>query len=114
LVSASGLSLQRACRVVGLSRAAFYRGTRGPALRDEPVIEARNGIVAQHGRWGFWQCHERLRLMGLRWKHKRTWRVYCAMRLNLPRRTRKRLVRPGQPLPAPVLPNEGWGARLYA
>ena len=30
------------------------------------------------------------------------------MRLNLPRRTRKRLVRPPQPLDAPSLPNEIW------
>src|SRR5437879_8396304 len=39
---------------------------------------------------------------------KRTWRIYCAMRLNLPRRTRKRLVRPVQPLNAPARPNEIW------
>jgi len=108
LASAGGLSIQRACKVVGLSRAAFYRETRAAAIRDEPVIEALNVIVTQHGRWGFWKCHERLRLTGHRWNHKRTWRVYCAMRLNLPRRTRKRLVRPGQPLHAPVLPNEVW------
>ncbi len=30
------------------------------------------------------------------------------MRLNLPRRTRKRLVRPVQPLNAPARPNEIW------
>jgi putative transposase len=72
------------------------------------VIQALNGIVARHGRWGFWKCHERLRLDGHGWNHKRTWRIYCAMRLNLPRRTRKRLVRPlAHPMVAPG-PNEVW------
>jgi putative transposase len=78
------------------------------AAGDEPVIEALNGIVAKHARWGFWKCHERLRLDGHEWNHKRTWRIYRAMRLNLPRRARKRLVRPPQPLNAPARPNEIW------
>jgi putative transposase len=102
------LSIQRACRAVNLSRAAYYRAARDIAAGDEPVIEALNGIVAKHGRWGFWKCHERLRLDGHQWNHKRTWRIYRAMRLNLPRRARKRLVRPPQPLDAPLLPNEIW------
>ena len=103
-----GLSVQRACRAVNLSRAAYYRAAGAIAKRDEPVIEALNGIVAKHSRWGFWKCHERLRLDGYEWNHKRTWRIYCAMRLNLPRRARKRLVRPRQPLHAPARPNEIW------
>lgn len=93
---------------MNLSRAAYYRAAGAIAERDEPVIEALNGIVAKHSRWGFWKCHERMRLDGHEWNHKRTWRIYCAMRLNLPRRARKRLVRPGQPLHAPARPNEIW------
>lgn len=108
LASEGGLSVQRACTAVNLSRAAYYRAAGAVAACDEPVIEALNGIVAKHGRWGFCKCHERLRLNGHTWNHKRTWRIYCAMRLNLPRRTRKRLVRPVQPLNAPARPNEIW------
>jgi putative transposase len=108
LVSEGGLSVQRACRAVNLSRAAYYQTAKGPATRDQPVIDALNAIVGKHGRWGFWKCHERLRLDGHHWNHKRTWRIYCAMRLNLPRRARKRLARPPQPLNAPAWPNEIW------
>ena len=108
LASEGGVSVQRACRAVGLSRTAYYRVAGAIAVRDEPVIEAFNERVAKPGRWGFWKCHERLRPNGHRWNHKRTWRVYCAMRLNLPRRARKRLRRPVQPLNAPLLPNEIW------
>ena len=41
-------------------------------------------------RWGFWKCRDRLRAQGYGWNHKRIWRVYCQLRLNLPRRTRRR------------------------
>jgi putative transposase len=108
-VGEGGLSIQRACRAVNLSRAAYYRKAGGElAAGDELVMDALHGIVARHGRWGFWKCHERLRLDGHAWNHKRTWRIYCALRLNLPRRSRKRLVRPAQPLDAPTGPNEIW------
>ena len=102
------LSIRQSCQLVNLSRAAYYRDENKLAVRDAPVIEALNAIVAKHGRWGFWKCHDRLRLKGHSWNHKRVWRVYCAMKLNLPRRTKRRLIRPMQPLDAPQLPNEVW------
>jgi putative transposase len=108
LVSEGEIAVKRACKVVNMSRAAYYRQADDQSDRDAPVIEAFNAIVAKHGRWGFWKCHRRLRLDGRPWNHKRTWRVYCAMKLNLPRRTKKRLIRPMQPLDAPGLPNEIW------
>jgi len=100
--------VQRACRVVAMSRAAYYRKPQDRALRDAPVVDALNAVVDKHGRWGFWKCHDRLRLDGHGWNHKRTWRVYCAMKLNLPRRTKRRLFRVAQPLDAPALPNQIW------
>lgn len=77
-------------------------------MRDAPVVEALNAVVDKHGRWGFWKCHDRLKLQGYPWNHKRVWRVYCAMKLNLPRRTKRRLIRPMQSLDVPQLPNEVW------
>jgi putative transposase len=46
--------------------------------------------VAEHPRWGFWKYYDRMRLDGHPWNHKRVYRVYCALRLNVPRRTRHR------------------------
>ena len=40
LVSEGGLSVQRACGTVNLSRAAYYRAAEDIAVRDGPVIEA--------------------------------------------------------------------------
>jgi putative transposase len=103
------LSVRRACRVVGLARAAWYRPPQAAAVRDGPVIEALQRVVRDAGRWGFWKCFARLRLLGHRWNHKRVWRVYRALRLNLPRRTRRRVPpRVRQPLIAPAHTNAMW------
>ena len=105
----SGLPVQRACRAVGLSRATYYRPLVDWARRDAPVIAALTTLVAVKSRWGFWKCCDRLRLDGYPWNPKRLWRVYCQLRLNLPRRTKKRLpVRLRQPLDVVPQPNTTW------
>lgn len=104
-----GLSIVRACKAVRLSRAAFYRQRIDWSQRDADLIEALNSVVAKYPRWGFWKCHDRLRLDGHLWNHKHVHRVYRSLRLNLPRRTRRRLpTRPVQPLAAQPIPNEVW------
>jgi putative transposase len=109
LVEDHQLPVQRACRVVRLSRAAFYRPPIVASRRDAAVIAALTDVVAQHGRRGFWKCFDRLRLLGHPWNHKRVHRVYCALRLNLPRRTTRRVPRRlRQPLTAPPVLNRTW------
>lgn len=71
------LSIARACRIAGLSRAAYYKRPVSASERDADVIEALNAIVSRHGRWGFWKCFTRLRLDGRCWNKKRVHRVYC-------------------------------------
>ena len=103
------LPVQRACRVVRLSRAAFYRPPVLPARRDAAVIAALTDVVARYPRWGFWKLFDCMRLEGRRWNHKHVHRVYCALRLNLPRRTTRRVPhRVRQPLAAPPRLNQTW------
>jgi putative transposase len=103
------LSIQRACRIVGLSRTAFYRVPKARATRDAAVIAVLNSMVAKRPRWGFWKCFDRMRIEGHPWNHKRVHRVYCALRLNLPRRTKRRLpTRDPLPLDAPRELNRIW------
>lgn len=85
-----GLSVVRACSSVRLSRAAYYRPVE-ELNRDVEIVAALNDIIAVELRWGFWKCYDRLRQLGKPWNHKRVHRVYCAMRLNQQRRTKKRL-----------------------
>ena len=93
---------------MGLSRAAFYRPAPS-SDRDDEVIEALNQLVEKHPRWGFWKCFHRLRRLGHSWNHKRVLRVYRAMKLNLPRRTKRRLpIRERQTLEVPAAVNAIW------
>jgi putative transposase len=104
---AQGVRVTAACRAVGLSRRAFYRA--GRTRDDEAVIDALQSLVAAHGRWGFWKCFRRLRLDGYGWNHKKVLRVYRQLKLNLPRRTKKRLPRrERQTLMIEALPNRLW------
>ena len=109
LVTEHQLSVRHACRAVGLSRTAWYRRPAEPATRDQAVREAVLAVVEQHGRWGFWKCFDRLRLLGHRWNHKHVYRVYCALRLNVPRRAKRRVpTRLRQALVAPTRLNGIW------
>ena len=109
LVGEEGLAVQRACRCVGLARASFYRRPTDKAERDAPVVDVLNQIIAKHGRWGFELCYYWMRNHGYGWNHKRVWRVYKDMGLNLPRRTKRRLPKgPRIPLVAPDTKNIVW------
>jgi len=94
---------------VGLGRATYYRPGVNWAQRDAAVIEALTTLGATKPRWGFWKYVNRLRNTGHRWNHKRLWRVYCQLRLNVPRQTKKRLpIRFRQPLVVVPQPNTVW------
>jgi putative transposase len=115
MVKEHGISIVRACGLVKLSRTAWYRRPQVSMERDREVIEALNGIVERRPRWGFWKCFDRLRLDGRAWNHKRVHRVYCALRLNLPRRTKRRVPkRLRQPLVAPTALNRIWALDFMA
>ncbi len=110
LVTQGGLSIQRACQTAGLSRATYYRPGGGNwAQRDASIIAALTALGETQPRWRVWKYVDRLRSTGHRWNHKRFWRVYCQLRLNLPRRTKKRFpVRLCQSLEVVPAPNVLW------
>ncbi len=102
--------MQRSCRCIGLSRAAYYKKPRG-RNRDADVIRAINAEIDRHPRWGFWKTFKALRRKGHRWNHKRVYRVYCKLKLNQKRRAKKRLPkRIKRPLLVPQRPNQVWSA----
>ena len=104
-----GVSVKAACDAVGLSRASFYRRPMGWRERDASVIEAIQGVLKKAPRSGFWKVYARLRLMGHHFNHKRVYRVYCRLGLNLPRRTKRALSkRPSAPLQVVARPSHQW------
>lgn len=73
------------------------------------MSSALNSLVGRWPRWGFWKCFNWLRAKGHEWNHKRVWRIYRAMKLNLPRRKKKIvLTREKRPLEALPIVNRSW------
>ncbi len=89
------------------SSVLYYRFRR---KQEDTVIEQELSILSnRHHRWGFWMMHHYLRLNGHRWNHKRIYRIYTAMRLNLRRKHKRRLpARIKEPLLQPIYPNVTW------
>ena len=105
------LSIRRACAAIGLSRAAWYRPLVDWLDRDRPVAEALSALAEQKPGLGFWKLFRRLRRLGHEWNHKRVYRVYCLLKLNLRRRPKKRVpARDPMPLLVPQKPNQVWSA----
>jgi putative transposase len=107
---AQRLSIRQACRVVGLSRNAYYYQISEPA--DEKEIENKlTALAEKHHRWGFWKLFHRFRKQytDLRVNHKRLYRIYGKLRLNLRRKGKKQLPeRIKQPLTVPQTANIVW------
>ena len=105
------LSIRKACASIGLSRSAWYRPLVDWTERDRLVAEALSALADSKPGLGFWKLFARLRRMGYLWNHKRVYRVYCRLKLNLRRRTKKRVpVRNPLPLFVPEAPNRVWSA----
>lgn len=105
------LSKAKACKIAGLSRTVLYRPKVDRMERDGEVIAVLNEILSQRSRarWGFWKCFDRMRLDRYRFNHKRVHRIYCEMKLNMKRRTKKRVMtRPAQPLDHVEELNQVW------
>ena len=101
------VSQRRACRVVGISRSVLRYQAR--ERDDSQVITVLQQLSAQNPRWGFSKMFAWLRNRGYRWNHKRVYRVYCAMKLNLRIRRRQRLPkRFPQQLSVPLRANLCW------
>lgn len=102
-----GVSVRQGCKAAGLPRSSYRYKRRFKA--DDEEIDALNELVSKHPSIGFWQAYHRLRMAGRQWNHKRVYRVYTALGLNIRRRAKKRLpARVKQQLFQPTAPNEVW------
>jgi putative transposase len=107
LLTAEGCNVSRACVMAGISRSSYRYKHK---LRDDRQVEDHlSGLVLKHPAIGFWSCYYRLKNKGEKINHKRLYRVYRAMKLNIRRRSKKRLPqRVKQPLTVPTAPNQCW------
>ena len=107
LVTQEQLSNRKACKLIGISRTTFQY--KAKPKDDSELQQALTALTDKHAAIGYWQCCYRLWDKGYKWNHKRIYRVYTEMKLNIRRRAKKRL--PGrikQPLTVATVPNETW------
>ena len=107
--TAHKISIKRICDLFSISQSHWnYVRQRDPV--DSEIESALTKLSKDHIRWGFGLMYLHLRnVQGKRWNHKRIYRVYCEMALNLRIKPKKRLVR-AKPLSlsVPSAPNVVW------
>ena len=101
------MSLRQACLLFMISTSVYYY--KAKRKDDSEVIEQLSLLADLHKTWGFWMMFHRLRKLQYMWNHKRVYRIYTAMRLNLRNKRKKRLpARVKMPLVCPIGPNITW------
>lgn len=107
------VSQRQALKALSLPQSTM-RYRRKPK-QDEEGISELQALVEKHPAIGFWQCHYRLRSQGFKWNHKRTYRVYTSLKLNIRRRRKKRLpARVKQALFQPEAINQVWSVDVMS
>jgi putative transposase len=110
-----GVSIALACRTFGVSETC-YRYTPKLRSENEEIGDLLVGLTRAKRNWGFGLCFLYLRnVKGYLWNHKRVYRIYCELALNLRIKPRRRLRR-DQPdaLAVPEAPNLVWSMDFMA
>jgi putative transposase len=102
------MSVHQACDLFGLSETVYYY--KAKTKSDDIIIEDELRSLAEvHTNWGFWMMFYHLRLNRHAWNHKKVYRVYKNMKLNMRRKYKRRLPsRVKEPLLQPLMPNLTW------
>ena len=114
-VARHGVSIALACRAFGVSETCYRYS---PKLKDEneEIADLLVGLTDARKTWGFGLCFLHLRnVKGHPWNHKRVYRIYCALELNLRIKPRKQLKRDKpDALAVPDAPNLTWSMDFMA
>ena len=108
-VSHYTISIRLACNIFNVSEGCYrYQ----PVLADENqrIADELLRITTRQRNWGFGLCFLYLRnVKGFGWNHKRVYRIYRELELNLRIKPRKRLLREKpEALAVPDKPNHCW------
>ena len=109
LVKEHSLSVRQACGLLSLSRSCYYYQMKEKHKQDDIVVKVLSRLAAAHPAYGFRKLFHMVRKEGYEWNHKRVYRIYKLLKMNLQRRARKRLpARVKTPLSIPDQPNQIW------
>lgn len=108
-VSAQRLNIRQACIAFSISQCSF-RYERKLSDDNARIAALLLGLAQSQRNWGFGLCFLYLRnVKGYGWNHKRVYRIYCELALNLRIKPKKRIKRdvPEQ-LYVPTAINQVW------
>lgn len=101
-------SQRRICKLYRVNRASVRRKRIISDVHHE-ITELLLRLADSHKRWGFGLMFRWLRRQGYTWNHKRVYRIYCELALNLRIKPKKRLpARTPVPLHQPIAANYFW------
>jgi putative transposase len=108
-VKCRGMSIKKACRTFAVSQSC-YRYQEKRSKDNERIADWLIRLTSSQRNWGFGLCFLYLRnVQGFRWNHKRVYRIYRALELNLRIKPKKRLTREKpQALSVPTCINDTW------
>lgn len=108
-VTQRGVSIRVACQAFSISETCYHYQ---PTLSDEnaEIADWLIRLTYNQRNWGFGLCFLHLRnVKGFGWNHKRVYRIYRELELNLRIKPKKRLVRAKpEPLTVPETINQAW------
>ena len=92
-VQERGISIRLACELYQISQTCYrYEAQRN--IENEQIANWLIRLTDNNRSWGFGLCYLFLRnVKGYRWNHKRVYRIYKELELNLRIKPRKRLIR---------------------
>ena len=103
------ISVRRSCQIFSVSQTCYRYAAKN---RDESKVVSDSLIALSlcHRTWGFGLMFLHLRnVQGKRWNHKRVYRIYCELKLNLRIKPHQRVQRAKpEPLLVPKHPNTCW------
>ncbi len=104
-----GISIRLACLGFGISETC-YRYRAKLSLENVRIADWLIRLTHNQRNWGFGLCFLYLRnVKGFGWNHKRVYRIYCELELNLRIKPKKRLTREKPvPLSTPEEINQTW------
>ena len=108
-VVSKGQSIRRACADFQISETCYrYRAKR--SSENEQIAKWLTRLTDNQRNWGFGLCFLYLRnVKGYPWNHKRVYRIYRELELNLRIKPKKRIVRERpEPLAVPGEVNATW------
>ena len=103
-----GLSLEKSCTLLSVSRSALRYESRMQA-KDAPVIEAMRRYSAQFPRFGYRRINIYLDREGMPMSFDRTHRIWRQNDLQVPRKRPRKRIAGSRPRPQPATgPNQVW------